>query len=128
MNYAINVLVLRLGFGGTAIAWNDIWAQCVVVLLVFGAVHSHLFQDAISARRFYLPVGASLLICAIVAFALRHAFLSAASSPILSVKITGFSLRGIIVMLTWSCVGLVMYRLCGATDTAVSFGVSPNDG
>ena len=70
LNVAANYLVVRQGLRLQAIAWNDIWVQLVVVLLIYTLAQRHLFATPSEAWRLYGRLAAMLGLAALMFVAL----------------------------------------------------------
>jgi hypothetical protein len=110
LNYAVNYTVLRSGYGISAIAWNDIWAQLVVVLLIYAAAHWYLFPDFASALRLYFPLLGLLLGCGCIYLILRRPLFSTIAGRTNAERLIAFVCRAAFVVAVWLPTAFFLHR------------------
>ena len=114
LNYAVNYAVLLKGYGVTAIAWNDIWVQVVVVVILYGAAHKALFANKRNAAMFYNRLLAILVYCVGIFFALR---IPAWSEGFDIHRLSFLTARAFFVIIVWLPLGLYFRK--GHTSSVV---------
>jgi len=63
VNAAANATAIYFGRWLSAIAWNDVWIQILVVIVLFGLAQEYLFQDRREARALYAKLAALAFVC-----------------------------------------------------------------
>lgn len=113
LNYIINYAALRSGYGTSAIAWNDIWLQVVVALVIYAAAHRYLFPDRASAQQLYFPLLGLLLICGCTFLILGRPFFSVGAQVSHGEQVLVSVCRAAFVLAVWTPVTLFLHRRYG---------------
>jgi O-antigen/teichoic acid export membrane protein len=104
INAGLAVLVVKLGYGITRVAWVTIGTQGLVTLALYFVIKRYIFETAAEFRKFAIKVVIPLL--ASLPFYFLHAYLKDAIASLWA--FTGISLAAQVVM--WALVIGVFYR------------------
>jgi len=110
VNLAANYLVIRAGWGLIAVAWNDIWVQCLAIVFIYGSAHQYLFNNRHEAWQFYGSALVLLSVCGLVFVLLKWSPLSFNSATARPGLITALGARCMMVAAVWSCACFSLYR------------------
>ncbi len=101
VNAAANAIVLTLGLGSRAVAWNDIWVQLLVVVVIFALASPHLG----GRHRLGLPMSLLFVAVPLIASAIVLALLPARAAT-LGETAAQLGLRVATVSAIWCAVGM----------------------
>lgn len=105
LNLAANVIVLASGLGVQAVAWNDLWVQALVVVLLHWAAARHLPGERWhEARRWLLAV---TVVTGLVAAALHVGPQAASGLPSVGSLIAA---RVVAVIVAWAAIARMLQR------------------
>jgi len=110
VNAAANIFVIQKGWGLIAVAWNDIWIQLVVAIVIYKTAERYIFESRTTARRFYIFELGLLLGCGAMFIALQWTPGSISPRAVADF-ITAFLVKISIVTIVWSSICFAMYRL-----------------
>ncbi len=100
VNALANGAVIYFGLSLSAIAWNDVWIQTLVVLVLFGMAQEYLFTDRQEAHALYARLAGLATLCFAIWITLP---LSNFGSPLVSLIF-----RLTLVLAIWTPVALFM--------------------
>lgn len=111
INIVANILVTRLGGGLQGIAWNDIWIQLMVVVVLYALAEQYMYPNRTAAIPVYITITCLLGIAGLV-FAVLQLPLLTSESPIDPAAITALLAARIgLVLLVWGTIAGVVVRL-----------------
>ncbi|MFN8455088.1 MAG: oligosaccharide flippase family protein [Anaerolineae bacterium] len=109
VNCAANYLVVKLGGGLLAIAWNDIWVQLLVVVILYKIAYRYLFPDKWTALRVYFVLGLLGSLTALIFIVLKFPFFVSLPPLTLVSTTTNTGIRIMFVLLSWWIIGLIIW-------------------
>jgi hypothetical protein len=92
----------------TAVAWNDVWVQLVVITVLYAATHRHLFVKGMQAWRFYSAEIILVALCGSVFVLLKWSPLAISAGGSANI-VASLCTRLLIVAMIWLIVGLSLY-------------------
>jgi len=110
VNFGVNFLAVRLGGGLSAIAWNDIWVQLLVVVALYAAAQPYLYPNRLTALRVYIKMGSIMLVSVVVFMALRSPSLANESPVTLASTVPTIGIRVAFALLVWGIASMVIFR------------------
>ncbi len=110
LNAIANVSVLLMGWGMVAVAWNDVWIQLLVVVILYRIAQRYLFAQRGEAFRFY-ALAATAGMCSALLFVSLGSGVSSQGPMGFSALIAVLAGRIALVAMVWAVVGVLVFRL-----------------
>lgn len=110
INLAANYLVIKQGWGLVAVAWNDIWVQGLVIVIVYEIAQKYLFLNRRETWRFYFGELGLLALSGLVFVLLKWPPLAVKAADGSTGSLTALGARALFVAAVWSGVCFSLYR------------------
>lgn len=108
VNVGLAIAAVRAGYGLVGVAWATVFAQCFIVVLLYGFVHRHLYQSVRESLPFYASALACLAAGGAVYAVFQHPQFAGAVSAGEWTALTG---RLTAALGVWSALAVALYGM-----------------